>query len=61
MLPPWITFPIQIDREKWAAFTARVKNTGFRSTREAISALIDHVIDHGMPEPPASKKGQKKP
>jgi hypothetical protein len=55
----WVTFPIQVDRDRWARFTARVKSLGYGTTRDAVYALIDYVIEHGMPEPP--KKGQKKP
>lgn len=55
---PIITFPIQVESQLWKTFKARVQSEGLTS-KAVITRLIEHYIDHGMPEPPAKKKKDK--
>lgn len=61
VLPPIITFPVQVDKKTWEAFRARCEEAGYGSVKQAIYTLIEHIILHGFPvkppQPPLSKKG----
>jgi hypothetical protein len=56
-----LVYNLQAGRETWEAFKERCAEAGYGSVRQAIYALIEHIILHGFPvkppQPPLSKKG----
>jgi hypothetical protein len=60
VLPPIITFPVQVDKKTWEAFKERCAEAGYGSVRQAIYTLIEHIILHGFPVKPPKLQTAKK-